>query len=67
LTRDFEELLEALVNCFDTSASKYTLTGEDGTEVEVDQDTGLVLEQAIQALYGGTGVYDSGEGDLPWD
>jgi hypothetical protein len=63
MTLTAEELLENLVGCFDTSAAIYTYTGEDGTEVEVDEDTGLILEQAIQLLYSGESVFDSGGGD----
>lgn len=63
MTLSTEELLEQLVGCFDTSGSTYTYTGEDGTEVEVDEDTGLLLELAIQCLYSGESVFDRGGGD----
>ena len=56
---DFEEILEALVNEFDTSGSIFTYTTSEGDEVEVSESTGLILEQALLALYGGESVYDA--------
>lgn len=56
---DFEELLELLCDEFDTNSAPYTYTTADGEEVEVSESTGLILEQALLALYGGESVYDA--------
>lgn len=46
-----EQLLEALVEQFDTSGFPYTYEGDGGGEVEVTPDTGEVLDEALRLLY----------------
>jgi hypothetical protein len=67
LTLDSEQLLECLLDTFDTSSEPFVYVGANGEEVEVSEDTGLLLQQIILHLYGGSDVrYGDGE-DESWD